>query len=440
MSRQDLPRRWAEALRSESESWVRQGLLNETQREHIIAGYPTEGHGRPERTIQLLTTLGSLLVGASVLLYLAANWPVIPAPATLAIIIGLMCTLYAFGFHHQFGRGNLPRLGAALTFLGTLVYGAAIWLIAQMFHFELHYSTGFLLWSLGVLCVALVTRTRRLLYLTLALLTTWIVSVRLGVDATPYLYPVIALAVILPLARRLKAPLAEAGILGGLFWWFALSVNSANMSFTSIDGHGYLIIPRLAILYGVPLWLAGRNGVGHTAVWMGMGALFGLGGMYGLIFPFEGSDPSHSLPSLLHGSPLTLAGVSVLLLMTVVGLILSQQQAPKTRDRPWPLLILIAAALAAHWPSEVVRLVLFNVLLFGAAIGVLLVAIQNQSRSLLGVGLFGFLLHLITLYFQLFFSALERSSFFLFGGVLLLGMGWLLERSRRRWSHWGERT
>jgi uncharacterized membrane protein len=54
------------------------------------------------------------------------------------------------------------------------------------------------------------------------------------------------------------------------------------------------------------------------------------------------------------------------------------------------------------------------------------------------LGLFSFVVFVLTRYFDLFFSAMNRSLFFIFGGVLLLAGGYFLERNRRRWiESWG---
>ncbi len=54
------------------------------------------------------------------------------------------------------------------------------------------------------------------------------------------------------------------------------------------------------------------------------------------------------------------------------------------------------------------------------------------------LGLLSFVVHTFTRYVDIFFTAMDKSLFFMLGGVLLLGGGWLLERNRRRWiGEWG---
>ena len=38
--------------------------------------------------------------------------------------------------------------------LGTLFFGAGIWLVAQIYHIDEHFPNGFLIWGLGALALA----------------------------------------------------------------------------------------------------------------------------------------------------------------------------------------------------------------------------------------------------------------------------------------------
>ena len=141
-------------LTEEAGRWVRQGLISEEQRSAILGLYPQPEAGNRDRTILIFTILGSLLVGAGVILFFAANWPALPAALKVGAIMAAVVGAYGAGYHLQYQRGDYPRLGHSLIFMGALFYGAAIWLIAQIFHLESHYPNGFLMWAAGVLPVA----------------------------------------------------------------------------------------------------------------------------------------------------------------------------------------------------------------------------------------------------------------------------------------------
>ena len=58
-------------------------------------------------------------------------------------------------------------------FLGCLLYGAGIWLVAQVFHLDAHYPDGVWWWAVGVLPFALCLDTLLLHCLLVALLGLW---------------------------------------------------------------------------------------------------------------------------------------------------------------------------------------------------------------------------------------------------------------------------
>jgi uncharacterized membrane protein len=115
--------------------------------------------------------LGALLVGAGIVSLVAWHWESLAAAAKLALIGGAMIALHAAGWSLWKGGGRAPRLGHALVFLGTLVYGANVGLVAQIFHVSGPWWSGFALFAAGALAAGLVYRSlpHHLLAATLAL-------------------------------------------------------------------------------------------------------------------------------------------------------------------------------------------------------------------------------------------------------------------------------
>jgi hypothetical protein len=76
--------------------------------------------------------------------------------------------------------------------------------------------------------------------------------------------------------------------------------------------------------------------------------------------------------------------------------------------------------------------VLFNALLFGEAVGVLLVGYARRQEALVNVGALVLFAVVVVKYFDWFFAFLDKSLFFVGAGLVLFAVGWLLERGRRR--------
>lgn len=165
----DKQRGW---LRGELSFWNSLGLLSSDQAARILELYGTledAAERRGARALFTLTSLAALLVGLAGLLLVGYNWEAMPAAAKLAIIFTVLLATHACAFllRYHFGRRTASEIAF---FLGCLLYGAAIWLVAQVFHINAGDADGFWWWAVGVLPFALGLDTLLLHALLVALL------------------------------------------------------------------------------------------------------------------------------------------------------------------------------------------------------------------------------------------------------------------------------
>src|SRR5512143_2414412 len=155
-------RGFARKLRDEIEIWEQEGMVSPILKEQILARYQMKARvGDPAATGRLITTLsvlGAVLAGVGVILFIAANWSAIPLWGKLAVIFIPMTACYVLGYLLRYERGDFPRVGAGFILLGALVFGAGIFLIAQIYHLSVHFANGPLVWGLGVLPLAYLLR------------------------------------------------------------------------------------------------------------------------------------------------------------------------------------------------------------------------------------------------------------------------------------------
>lgn len=132
------------------------------------------------RALQVLMGLAAFLVALAVLLLIGYNWQDMPRWLKLALILGGVAAAHGLGWRLLVGRQS-PRAEVAFLF-GSLLYGAGIFLVAQIFHVNAHYPDGFWWWAIGVLPLALASRTLLLHALYVALLAIWCGTEILGFD------------------------------------------------------------------------------------------------------------------------------------------------------------------------------------------------------------------------------------------------------------------
>ena len=103
--------------------------------------------------------MGALLVGLGIIIYVAANWDVIPIWARVTMLVALTTAINVTGWL-LLARFDYPRIGVALLVAGALAYGAAIHLIAQIYHVPVNHPNLTTAWFLGVLPIGYVVRSR----------------------------------------------------------------------------------------------------------------------------------------------------------------------------------------------------------------------------------------------------------------------------------------
>ncbi len=132
----------------------------------IVSG--EEREDTQKRTIRIIVTIGAILIGAGIFSFIAANWREMAKPVKIFIIIAAMLISYITGWYLK-EKMNLSKTGEALILLGAIIYGAGIFLIAQMFNIRANWPDGFILWMIGAIAVAYAIESYPLFYLSIPL-------------------------------------------------------------------------------------------------------------------------------------------------------------------------------------------------------------------------------------------------------------------------------
>jgi uncharacterized membrane protein len=135
--------RWEPVL----QRWVNAGLVDTVSAERIRA-WETARDRAPARNwpVLLAVAFGALLLGAGVLLFVAAHWDELGPGARFALVLGVIAAFHGGG---AFAARSFPALGTALHAVGTVTLGAGIALAGQIFHLEEHWPGGVMLWAIG---------------------------------------------------------------------------------------------------------------------------------------------------------------------------------------------------------------------------------------------------------------------------------------------------
>ncbi len=179
-------------LFKEAGSWVEKGIIDREQARRICALYGIDFDNNEQHSMgyYVLVALGYLFVGLAVITLLSRNWDEIPRALRMVGVIALTLGVNLRALQ-LYARGQ-ERAGVGLFFLGGLLYGAAIMLIAQIYHLGEHFPDGILWWALGIAPIALLTGSALIGLLAMGLAVIWF-FVETGLGFYPLMFPLFLL-------------------------------------------------------------------------------------------------------------------------------------------------------------------------------------------------------------------------------------------------------
>ncbi|OWP65104.1 hypothetical protein CDA63_01745 [Hymenobacter amundsenii] len=391
-------------LETDGPDWVQQGVITEAQRAQLLALYPIDA-----AAIGLLPLLGSLLVGLSALSVVAANWQGLPELVRLGLLLGSLVAAYAGGEYFR-RRGN-GSLGMGLIALGLILFGASIVLTSQLYQLIGYDLTGLLAWAVAGMGLTWLYRSS-LLFLLTAVISGIVQGYNTGqLGAFSYL-TAIGTAIGLGYYWWRRPDALLGGVLaGGLLWQAGLLINHLHVKIT------WFFIPAM-LVYALGDWQddrpAGRALQGPP---LAAAFLFTLGlALFG-----ESDFYANQLRAPLVPYLVALAAV---LAASLVG---KQRRGRLGSATDW-LLLLPGFYFTGGLPLAIATLVV----LYAYSGSVLVRAHQEQNPDRVTLGTVLFVLTTAVAYFKLTWGFLDKSLFFLLGGLLLLGLSWWL---RRRAAH-----
>ncbi|VEP15077.1 conserved membrane hypothetical protein [Hyella patelloides LEGE 07179] len=150
--------KFKQELKQEAEQWRIEGLINQNIYEALAQRYQFTNlaTNSNNRFTAVVITFGCILLGLAVITFVAANWQVWSKSIKVAILISFFLITNVAGFYiwQKATENWQSRLGQGLLLLGSLILGANIGLMSQMFHQTGAVYQLYLVWGCGVLLMA----------------------------------------------------------------------------------------------------------------------------------------------------------------------------------------------------------------------------------------------------------------------------------------------
>ncbi len=141
-------------LYEETRKWTQSGIIDNSQAEAIKGLYPLVKAERPWGLL-VFSGIGAVIIGLGIILLFAYNWEKMTKFSKLAVVFGALIVSQGTGAGIFLRSERFKGLGEAIAVLGTMLFGAGIWLVASIYHIEEHYPNAFFVWALGALLLAL---------------------------------------------------------------------------------------------------------------------------------------------------------------------------------------------------------------------------------------------------------------------------------------------
>jgi uncharacterized membrane protein len=195
-----------------------------------------------------IAIVGGLLIAAGFLAFVAAHWTELARLVRLAILLAGI--VGAHGLSAWFARAGRPVLADLCAGVGSIIFGAGIGLVGQMYHLGGDFAGGMLLWAMGALAAAALTGSRGALAVALVAACVWSSMRVFEIRDVPHFsfVPIWLIGAGLALAwnSRVAAHLVALSVLP---WWIATALQvELEPSFVLSDG--------AALLFGAGIALA----------------------------------------------------------------------------------------------------------------------------------------------------------------------------------------
>jgi len=426
--------RW---LLAEIERWTSEQIISPEQAAKLRSRYAEPASAVPWGLL-VFATAGAVVIGLGVILLFAYNWDEIPKAGKLALIFGATIAAHVSGSRLLARDGWQPKLGEALVALGTMFYGAGIWLVAQLYNIDEHYPNGFLFWALGALAMAWVIQSTANGLMAVVLLTIWGSCEIFDFREPNYWAILLVTAGLVPLAWRQRSAILLAAALAAIEWLLATSIGywgATAHAFTASLALGVLLVALAQLTES-----NGKNFAGSSGVMIFFGYATFIVCAYLLSFHEAADDlldwsrrlGPRAVVASVFGWSVFAAGLAAWALLAYRALL---RRELKINPEEWllPIALIYCFGLAATGARgwELFVSWSFNLVLLGFAVMWMWRGCQESRLrpTVLGSLLLGAVV--LARYFDLFQSLASRGVAFIVLGVIFVGEAMYYRKVRR---------
>jgi uncharacterized membrane protein len=296
-----------------------------------------------------------------------------------------MLASYAVAYALMF-RYDMQRVGSAFLLLGSLIFEAGIFLLAQIYNMPVESPELWLLAAIGIFPLAYIFESRIVLLVAIANAVVWVVAeITQRYDE----------------GAESELVMLVIGLAGMAL--YAIGRLHATRAWTARFADVYVFAGLLVVMALVYIF-------SFVEIWDEM---------------IDSGVESYAAPPIIY---VVAAIVGVLVLAQAL---LRERGIETLIDTGAQAALLVVALIVATWPAWTGYMLVFNAVYFAIAAAVVARGYLRGDERYINAGLLAVGIGLLTRYVDVFWSLLANSAFFIIGGLLLLAVALIIERLRR---------
>ncbi len=428
-------------LKQELPRWVAKGLVSSQNEAAILATISNDDNEIKtlKPSFYAFSFLGIILLAVGIILFFASNWQVIPKIVKLALLFGGLWVSFALAGYLLIIKQKSPSLhwfGQLLLFLGVVIFGSNIWLIAQIYHIDAHYPNGILIWSLGAWLVAFLLRQQACIILSLILVLIWSVTEsQYFLRSIHWMFIPVYILNILPILKE-KWHFSWHVALIILILWLSDNILWLNYPFYGSSQPNYfsyyfgLCCLAALTVWGLSLASQQKKDIFGLGTLQHYAQFFFLLNVFYLSFPYL-VEVRKQLPNF--SLDLTIIFILALTLSSIWFYKVMLKISKHTLIIGGSLIVALSALLILNYfQFNHSWLALgFNLTFVGFMLWFIAIGYELKDKIYINLSFLFFAFFIVARYFDVFWDLLNRSFFFMGGGVLLLLGSYILEKKRR---------
>lgn len=385
-------------LEKEGNEWVKEEIITEEQLSIILSRYKNTS------TNNIFITFAVLFISIGILLFVFSDWTFVSPIIRTTLLLFVMITLYSYGF--SFYKRKKQGYGIGFIILGYIFFGATLFFLNHTYQVPLFLIYSLPIWSMIGLCF--IFRYRDSALLIVGMLVTVIGQGIITTSLEQFSWLLFFIFLIGYFYFVYNRPSKWSNILFSA----GLIVQTLYLTY-SFDLTYYWLLTMYFLLYVLALYIP-KQALHRTIIYVSITASFFVRSFETVIL----EDPPIEYINMKTFFWSFWIIVAAFFIITIVW---------KKKHEQWINLLIFIPFVFTENPTFIIIICLFIVSIYWV-----IHVYRHVRTKQIPLSMTIFLISTFTAYIQFGWDSMNRSLFFIIGGIILFGISFFFEHQRRK--------